>query len=714
MDFDIIPFEDIQWGHRLGAGSFGSVYKGSYLGIDIAIKEVLPSTEYDVHKYFEREWRIMRECRHPNIVLFLGLSKAPDDDGRVFIISEFVPRGNLRQYILSQHPFPWRLRLSFATDVARAVAYLHARQCIHRDLKGENLLITSNERVKVTDFGFARIASRNAEEMRRMTYCGTDGYMSPEIINGLEFDLPTDVFSLGIIFIEIMSRRLVDSKTYTRQAPHFVPDPREVQRRASHGCPPALIALALHCTLEDPASRPRMPEVLSRLREIELEVLSRLDDPASEHVGSIRLVHREGKRAMPIFDGGGPSPMPGPEVEMGAEEEDRKAEEDALRKLATMELDVSGDGASSLSSSTEGTSSIGDGDGEDKWRTARWDEIDSLKSFVTASSDLKGHERLLPSSDTTSSFGSAGTRGDNDADPNGRSWSSYIHTPGSPDQPVQTASVLRSAIPAVPEVEDDGDGNSDGEAGSTMTIRGGPASPPIPADPAIPAMHIGNAVANNGTEYQSNAGQNANEGDIAKGASSDQPTPAAAAGRRAEAVDVPVSAIRDTTPSEAITASMIPIPRKDQTPINSNPSNSEQVAKDLKSAIEGSASASIGTGTGARSRVSGNGNGNGNGLGTHRFTLVDQSSAPLINGKKLSSNFTSTFAFAFLPRALSGASSSSASSTSNTGTSSTGSPNKNDPTAGGMGRCTVCTKKVGIRPGLQCDDCHGEWAPSLQ
>jgi serine/threonine protein kinase len=47
-------------------------------------------------------------------------------------------------------------------------------QCIHRDLKGENLLITSNERVKVTDFGFARISSRNAEEMRRMTYCGTD------------------------------------------------------------------------------------------------------------------------------------------------------------------------------------------------------------------------------------------------------------------------------------------------------------------------------------------------------------------------------------------------------------------------------------------------------------------------------------------------------------------------------------------------------------
>lgn len=90
------------------------------------------------------------------------------------IVSEYVPRGNLRSFIRSKAPFPWSLRISFATDVARAVAYLHARQCLHRDLKGENLLITSNDRIKVTDFGFARITGRNAEEMRHMTYCGTD------------------------------------------------------------------------------------------------------------------------------------------------------------------------------------------------------------------------------------------------------------------------------------------------------------------------------------------------------------------------------------------------------------------------------------------------------------------------------------------------------------------------------------------------------------
>ncbi|ORY27341.1 kinase-like domain-containing protein [Naematelia encephala] len=447
MDFDIIPYDDIVWGQRLGSGSFGSVYKGTYLGIDIAIKEVLPSTEYDVHKYFEREWRIMRECRHPNIVLFLGLSKAPDDDGRVFIISEFVPRGNLRQFILSSHPFPWRLRLSFATDVARAVAYLHARQCIHRDLKGENLLITSNERVKVTDFGFARIASRNADEMRRMTYCGTDGYMSPEIINGQDFDLPTDVFSLGIIFIEIMSRKLVDSRTYTRQAPSFVPDPAEVQRRASPGCPADLISLALSCCSETASLRPKMPQVLSRLREIELQVVARLDDhELNEHVGSIRLVHH-GKRAMPIFH------HPATEASDGKDDDDEvaaRAEEDALVTLA--ELDISGNGATRL-------------DKGSTWRTARWEERASVMSAYTDASEMKallvGYQHLLPSAGTSSSLNTAVDT------------SSAYSTDVVRERPVQTQSTLKDAMPPVEEL-----------TSSTVTVKGMHTTPPPPTDSA--------------------------------------------------------------------------------------------------------------------------------------------------------------------------------------------------------------------------------------
>lgn len=289
--FDVIPYEDIKgdW-KKLGAGSFGNVYKGNYLGIDVAIKEVLPSNDYDVAKYFEREWRLMKECRHPNVVLYLGLSRAPDPDGRIFIISEFIDGGNLRSYIHDKHrPLPWRLRISFATDIARALAYLHARRCIHRDLKGENLLVTANGRLKVTDFGFARIAARNADESRRLTFCGTDSYMSPEILQGEEFDLPTDIFSLGVIFCELGARTLADDHHFKRAAPSFTLDAAEVRKRMSPGCPDAFVSLCLDCTRFEPGERPNTREILARLAQIETEVLARPSE-ADAHVGSVKFI----------------------------------------------------------------------------------------------------------------------------------------------------------------------------------------------------------------------------------------------------------------------------------------------------------------------------------------------------------------------------------------------------------------------------------------
>ncbi|KAJ7619432.1 kinase-like domain-containing protein [Roridomyces roridus] len=298
--FDVIPYADIKgdW-KKLGAGSFGNVYKGNYLGIDVAIKEVLPSTEYDVAKYFEREWRLMKETRHPNCCLYIGLSRAPEPDNRIFIISEFIDNGNLRVYIHDKSkPFPWRLRLSFATDIARALAYLHARKCIHRDLKGENLLVTSNGRLKLTDFGFARIAARNDDESKRLTFCGTDSYMSPEILLGDEFDLPTDIFSLGVIFCEIAARKLADDHHFKRFAPSFGIDPAEVHQLANQGCPPAFISLCIDCCSINPADRPTTRDVLERLRVIEAEVLARPNEGEDLHVGSVKLM-TAGRRAGP-------------------------------------------------------------------------------------------------------------------------------------------------------------------------------------------------------------------------------------------------------------------------------------------------------------------------------------------------------------------------------------------------------------------------------
>ncbi|PBK94280.1 kinase-like protein [Armillaria gallica] len=260
-------FDDIKgdW-VRLGSRSSGNVYKGKYLGINDAIKEVLPSTEYDIGKYFVRKWRLMKESQHPNIVLFLGLSQA-----------------------LSK-PLPWCLHLFFATDIAHALAYLHTRICIHHDLKGENLLVTSNGHLKITNFGFTCIATRNEEEFNRLTFCSTDSYMSPDVLLRDKFDLPTDIFFLGIISYEIVSCQLADDRHFKRCPPTFNIDEDKIRKIASPGCPPDMITLCLDCLAIDPATRPVTHDILEHLPLIEVEVLARPSKDEDAHVSSIKFM----------------------------------------------------------------------------------------------------------------------------------------------------------------------------------------------------------------------------------------------------------------------------------------------------------------------------------------------------------------------------------------------------------------------------------------
>ncbi|WAR64138.1 hypothetical protein PtB15_16B298 [Puccinia triticina] len=298
--FDVVKFEDLSiettW-TKLGEGSFGFVYRAQYLGLPVAIKEIIPRTDYDMEKYFARECRISREARHPNIVQYIGLCLAPpsiennpneysetqrEDEflygkkkpcrnvrkSRVLIISEYVPKGNLRNYLVSRsittkaQPLTWRLRISFAIDIARAVAYLHERKCLHRDLKLDNCLLTENFRVKLCDFGLARFEAKTPEEVRQLSFCGTDGYMSPEVLRGAPFDLSTDVYSLGIIFCELISMKLAgassssssicnESAFLQRAPPRYSiksSDVTSLLETQEEGCPKTFIELSLRCT----------------------------------------------------------------------------------------------------------------------------------------------------------------------------------------------------------------------------------------------------------------------------------------------------------------------------------------------------------------------------------------------------------------------------------------------------------------------------------
>jgi LIM domain kinase 1 len=255
--------------------------------------------------------------------------------------------GNLRTYIHDKSkPFPWRLRVSFSVDIARALAYLHARKCIHRDLKGENLLVTDNGRLKITDFGFARIAARNEDESKRLTFCGTDSYMSPEILLGEEFDLPTDIFSFGIILCEIASRKLADERHFKRSAPTFCFDTAEIHKLASPECPPAFLDLCTSCLDQDPNARPTTRVILERLREIEAEVLLHPSEKDDSHVGSVKFI--TGKRPgaglrIPSFGMGVEKDIRNNSVEANENSSDDSDEEliEAINGLSSVDLTTS-------------------------------------------------------------------------------------------------------------------------------------------------------------------------------------------------------------------------------------------------------------------------------------------------------------------------------------------------------------------------------------
>ncbi|KAI9207611.1 kinase-like domain-containing protein [Polychytrium aggregatum] len=274
--FTFIPWSELTEFQNVGRGNFGIVRKADYLGTEVAVKELLDiSAEqpgFDFGKYVEREIGILKESRHPNVVQFMGCSK---HENKIYLITEFVNGGNLKDWIVDPSKgLTWRLCVGFAIDTARALAYLHANRIIHRDLKCENLLITENRRVKLCDFGLSRFAAKTKEESRRLSYCGTDQYMAPEIQFCMEFDASVDVFSFGIILCEMITRRPAEVDVHIKRVmPGFGIDAEEIRSKMESSCPPELFNLAIECASDEGKNRPSLKQVLKQLRALEVELV---------------------------------------------------------------------------------------------------------------------------------------------------------------------------------------------------------------------------------------------------------------------------------------------------------------------------------------------------------------------------------------------------------------------------------------------------------
>jgi serine/threonine protein kinase len=189
---------------ELGHGAMGVVYKASdpTIGRLVAIKVLLldSPTEAGVpgaRDIFMREARAAGRLSHPGIVTIHDALEDPESRSS-YIVMEFIP-GRTLESVLVAEPSPGiEKALDIVRQVADALDYAHRNQIIHRDLKPANIILTEDGRVKITDFGIAKIAAREGAA-RTLAVMGTPAYMSPEQVTGGEVDARSDLFSMGIL-----------------------------------------------------------------------------------------------------------------------------------------------------------------------------------------------------------------------------------------------------------------------------------------------------------------------------------------------------------------------------------------------------------------------------------------------------------------------------------------------------------------------------------
>jgi tRNA A-37 threonylcarbamoyl transferase component Bud32 len=150
---------------------------------------------------FRREAEAAAALSHPNVVTVIDRG---EDEGRHFIVFEYVDGENLKQRVLREGPLPVREALELTLQTARALAYAHAEGLVHRDVKPQNVLLTDG-RAKVTDFGIARSLDVARGITQTGTVMGTSEYLSPEQARGEQVDERTDVYSLGIVLYELLT-----------------------------------------------------------------------------------------------------------------------------------------------------------------------------------------------------------------------------------------------------------------------------------------------------------------------------------------------------------------------------------------------------------------------------------------------------------------------------------------------------------------------------